>query len=211
MSALVALLQTPLLRVWGAPLSAGEVAGFATGLLCVFLAGRRNILNFPVGLVNSALLLVIFWDARLFADATLQILFIALGLQGWWRWARAEAQAEGPVRWLTPRGRALAVLAATLLVLALLPLLTLAKGSLPVFDATITGLSVVAQVLLNQRRVESWLFWIAVDLVSIPVYAAKGLPLIALLYAVFLALACQGAWAWRAQALRGRAHRDQVS
>lgn len=178
----------------------GELLGFLSGLACVWLAGRGNILNFPVGLLNSALLLLLFWDARLFADASLQILFIGLGLQGWWRWARAKRTVEGPVRWLSRRGRWLSLIAAAALIGLLVPLLTLARGSLPLFDASITGLSVVAQVLLNLRRAESWLYWIAVDAVSVPVYASKGLWLIALLYLVFLGMAVGGARAWRREA-----------
>jgi nicotinamide mononucleotide transporter len=82
----------------------------------------------------------------------------------------------------------------------ILPVLGWARGSVPVFDATITALSVVAQVMLNTRRVESWYVWVLVDLVSVPVYVVKGLYLIALLYLVFLGLAVRGAWEWRREA-----------
>jgi nicotinamide mononucleotide transporter len=75
--------------------------------------------------------------------------------------------------------------------------LTLAKGSIPLLDALITALSLTAQWLLNQRKLESWIFWISVDLVSIPVYAYKQLYLIALLYGVFLGLAILGYRQWR--------------
>ena len=62
--------------------------------------------------------------------------------------------------------------------------------------ATPSGVTVV-QWLLNQRKLESWIFWISVDLVSIPVYAYKQLYLIALLYGVFLGLAILGYRQWR--------------
>jgi nicotinamide mononucleotide transporter len=200
MSSLVLWMNQPLLLLWGYTMSWGEAAGFVTGLWCVWLASRGHILNFPVGIVNSALLLLVFVEARLFADAALQILFITLGVEGWWRWTRAVREAEGPVRHLSPRATAVSLLFVLLLVGALLPVLSWARGSVPVFDSLITALSVVAQVLLNKRRVESWYFWIAVDIVSVPVYAFKGLYLIALLYALFLGLACRGAWRWRAEA-----------
>ncbi len=201
MSTLVATLATPALTTWGYTMSWGEAAGFATGLWCVVLAARKDILNFPVGILNSALLLVTFVDARLFADATLQVLFITLGVQGWWQWYRGGTPEEAAIRSVGPRGSAIAVAAAVALSAALVPVLTWARGSVPVFDATITGLSVVAQVLLNGRKVESWYLWVAVDLLSVPVYAYKGLYLIALLYVVFLGIACRGAWDWRKAAI----------
>lgn len=196
MQELAAALNQTLFTLWGVPTSYAEVFGFATGLWCVWLAARRHILNFPVGIANSALLMFLFFEARLFADAGLQIFFIALGLIGWWQWLRGHAVRDAPVARL-PLGTtaiwALAALAATGL---LYPLLQWLKGSVPVADALITTLSIAAQCLLNQRKVESWLFWIAVDLISVPLYAYKGLYLIALLYLVFLGLACRGWWLW---------------
>lgn len=197
MKALVTLLATPALTAWGYTMSWGEAAGFATGLWCVVLAARKDILNFPVGILNSALLLLTFLNARLFADASLQVLFITLGVQGWWQWYRGVTPEESAIRSVGVRGTAIAVAAAVALSAALVPLLTWARGSVPVFDATITGLSVVAQVLLNGRKVESWYLWVAVDVLSVPVYAYKGLYLIACLYLVFLGIAARGAWDWR--------------
>jgi nicotinamide mononucleotide transporter len=190
------LLSAPIATVWGYTLGAGEAIGFLTGIACVALAARGSILNFPVGIVNSAVLLLLFAEARLFADAALQVGFVALGFAGWWRWARGERGKGAAPTWMGSRAVARSVLAAAVLVAGLLPLLAWARGSLPVFDATIAALSVIAQVHLNARRVENWGFWIAVDLISVPVYAAKGLWLVAALYVVFLALACRGAWRW---------------
>lgn len=200
MEALAAMLNTPVATVLGYGLTAGEAAGFASGLWCVWLAAQGRVLNFPVGIFNSALLLVIFGEARLFADAALQVMFILLGVEGWWRWVRAARREEGPVRHATRAEGVAAVASVAALFGLILPVLGWARGSVPVFDATITALSVVAQVMLNTRRVESWYLWVLVDLISVPVYLAKGLYLIALLYLVFLGLAVRGAWEWRREA-----------
>lgn len=188
----------------GNPLSKAEVLGFATGLACVWLTVRRHILNFPVGIANCLLLLFLFWQARLFADATLQVLFIVLGLQGWWWWAQGRKDGlpvSGLARADWPPLLALTVA----MTLALYGVLAWAKGSVPLLDALITTLSLVAQWLLNRRKRETWYFWITVDLVSIPLYAYKGLFLIALLYAVFLGLCVAGLRAWQREAKAGPA------
>jgi nicotinamide mononucleotide transporter len=75
--------------------------------------------------------------------------------------------------------------------------LGLLKGSAPPIDAAITSLSIVAQWLLNRRVLENWAWWIVIDLISIPLYLSRGLPLIAALYLVFLALCVQGFFRWR--------------
>jgi nicotinamide mononucleotide transporter len=202
---LIDALNSTAVTLLGTPLSYAESAGFATGLVCVWLTARRNIWNFPVGIANCALLLLLFVQARLFADAGLQILFIALGIRGWWQWAQGTAVAPKPITTATPRE--LAIYAATSVVLtgALFGLLTLAKGSLPIFDALITALSVVAQWLLNRKTLQNWFWWIAVDVISIPVYIHKELYLIALLYAIFLALCLFGLASWRGELQRERA------
>lgn len=199
MASLLEYLNRAAFTLWGSPMSWAEVLGFVTGLACVWLAARRHILNFPVGIANCALLCLLFWQSRLFADAGLQLVFIALGLQGWWLWARAGAAGAVPVSRLAGGALAATVAAGLGGLLGLYGLLTWAKGSVPVADACITSFSLVAQWLLNRRKLETWYFWMVVDVVSIPLYAYKGLYLIALLYVVFLGLCVLGWRAWRAE------------
>ena len=64
-------------------------------------------------------------------------------------------------------------------------------------DAVTTILSLVAQYLLCRKRIENWWFWIAADLIYVPLYLQRALPLTALLYAGFLVLCGLGLRAWR--------------
>lgn len=202
----IAWLNSPVGYVLGAPLSWAELLGFVTGLWCVALVATRNVLNFPIGIANCALLLLLFAEARLFADAGLQLVFIALGVQGWWLWLRNRGSRHEAVA-VTSAGRAelYRVLALCLiLAAALYLLLTWARGSVPVLDALIAALSLAAQWLLNRRKLEHWYFWITVDLISIPVYVYKDLYLVALLYAVYLGLCIGGLRTWRRALADGR-------
>ena len=71
------------------------------------------------------------------------------------------------------------------------------RGSAPPMDALITAMSLCAQWQLNRRQVSSWYWWIAVDLISVPLYWSRGLYLIAGLYVIFLGLCVHGLRNWQ--------------
>jgi nicotinamide mononucleotide transporter len=200
MNAIFDLLNAPMVQAWGATMSAAEVLGFATGVFCVWLTLRKNIWNFPIGIANSVLLGLLFFHSRLFADTGLQVMFIVLALLGWYQWFQSKQNHSSHivvVRTLNQQQKYLTVGAIAISVAVLYFVLTWLKGSIPLFDASITALSVVAQILLNKRYLENWWIWIVTDIISIPVYAYKGLWLVAILYIVFLVLASMGLIAWR--------------
>jgi len=109
-----------------------------------------------------------------------------------------ESTDAAPVFRATRREHLALMVAMAGLVPLLWWLLGLLKGSAPLVDSLVTSLSLAAQWLLNRRVLENWVWWIIVDLISIPLYASRGLPLIAALYVVFLALCVQGWVRWRA-------------
>jgi len=82
----VALLTGSWLQV--IPFSITEDLGFITGALTVWLTVVENIWNFPIGIANDIFFCVLFWQASLFADMGLQVLYILLGFQGWYLWLR---------------------------------------------------------------------------------------------------------------------------
>jgi nicotinamide mononucleotide transporter len=194
----LAWLTHPVLVLAGMPMSWGDIAGFATGIACVWLAARANIWNFHFGILNAAILGLVFVQQRLFADASLQVVFIVLNTRGLQAWRAGQQVSESAPVFRTTR-RELATM--LLLVAGMVPLLWwllgLMKGSAPLIDALVTSLSIVAQWLLNRRVLENWIWWIVVDLISIPLYVSRGLPLIAALYVVFLLICCQGYVRWR--------------
>jgi len=178
-------------------LTIGDVLGFATGLLCVWLTAKASIWNFAWGIVNSLILGLVFLDQRLFADSALQVVFIALSIQGWWQWkVRGNPMANG-FRGTTWREQAILLAIAIVMAWSMWLILVELRGSAPPLDALITALSLCAQWQLNRRQVSSWYWWIAVDLISVPLYWSRGLYLIACLYVVFLALCVYGLRNWQ--------------
>jgi nicotinamide mononucleotide transporter len=176
-----------------------ELVGFATGLACVFLAARRNIWNFPIGLANNVAFLALFASAGLYAAAGLQVVYGALAIHGWVRWGRRvehdrEYIARTPVthvKWL-----ALAFLAMGAAIAWVL--MTFTDSSVAIADASTTSASLVAQYLLNRKRIESWFVWIAVDVAFVALAIASGLWITAGLYLVFIVLCVYGYRSWRA-------------
>lgn len=175
-----------------------EILGFATGAASVWLTVKSRISNFPVGIANSAFFLVLFSTSRLWADSALQVVYIVLGFVGWWQWLHG-----GPRRssLLVSRSPKWAFIAATAFIgfgtWGLTVVLEHARDIAPFWDALTTCLSLVAQTLLNWKKIENWWFWIAADLIYIPLYAVKRLDLTAIVYVLFLSLCFAGLSQWR--------------
>lgn len=179
-----------------------EIAGFATGAVCVWLVVRRNIWNFPVGIANNLLFIWLFAQAGLYADAGLQVVYIVLAAMGWYWWLRGGREHDGlEVRFTSPGMLAACVVAVIALTAAIQwGLDRYTNSTVAGWDAVTTSLSLVAQFMLSRKWIENWWFWIAADLIYIPLYASKGLWITAALYAVFLAMCVAGLFQWRAAA-----------
>ena len=174
-----------------------EIAGFVTGALSVWLAVRQNPWNWPFGVANAVCFLVLFWQARLFGDMALQLLFIAICLLGWYRWLFGGA-GHAPLRVtrITALG-ALGYAGAGAIATALFtPYLRSVGDASPFLDALTTVLSVEAQFLMTRKVIEHWWVWMAADVIYIWLYASRHLYLTSLLYVVFFAMCVVGLREW---------------
>lgn len=179
------------------PPSVTESLGFVTGALCVYLVVKENVWNFPIGIANSAFFLVLFAGARLYGDAALQIIYIALGVQGWYLWLRG-GENRTPLKVERAARRLLAGVAAFVVVgtIGLTFFFRYVNDSAPFLDAFTTILSLGAQYLLNRKAVENWWLWMTADVVYIYLYFVRELQLTAVLYFVFLCLCVAGLRSW---------------
>ena len=168
--------------------------GFANIILLVF----RSVWNYPFGILMVLLYAFVFHDAKLYSDALLQIFFLIVQIYGWWHWTRIKAEAgEIVVERLSLRSIALLGGASAVAIYCWGYMMhRLTDASYPWWDASIAILSVVAQILLARRYVENWAVWILVDIISIGVYAAKGLWPTLGLYIAFLIIATWGLIDW---------------
>jgi len=176
-----------------------EALGFITGALCVWLLARQIIWNWPIGIANNALYLIVFLRSGLYGDAGLQLVYMLLGAYGWWTWLRATpGQAELPVTrasggtwaWLIPATGVAAIALAFFLA-------RFTDSTVPGWDGSTTALSLAAIFGQSRKYVESWWMWIAADVIYIPLYIYKNLWLTSVLYLVYLILCVIGLREWR--------------
>lgn len=178
-------------------MTALEIAANLAATLSILLASRNSVHTWWTGIVGCVLFAWLFFEARLYADVTLQIVFIATSFVGWWFWVRGRAGSAPPIRRAPPAllaAMAAASVAVTAGYGALLHLFTDAFA--PFVDSAVLVLSLVAQLLLVRRMVETWAVWILVDTIAVPLFLSRGLYLTAALYALYWVNAFYGAWRW---------------
>ena len=177
-----------------------EITAAVLGLANVWLLARQSIWNWPLGIATTALYFVVFLRSGLYGDAGLQIVFVLLNAFGWWYWIQRPLQEQPELLvvriafptwcWLLP-GTVVGAIVLTLF------LGRFTDSKVPQWDGLTTSLSLAATYGQTKKLLESWWFWIAADLIYIPLYFYKDLWPTSLLYVVFLALCVAGLRNWR--------------
>jgi nicotinamide mononucleotide transporter len=184
-------------------MSTWEIIGTLLGIVGVWLMIRQNVWGWPIGLVQVAVYAWVFFGAKLYSDAILQVFFFAIQAYGWWHWLHGDPRerrrrSELPVTRLRPAAImrwAIAGAVATAVWGEFMRRTT--DAALPHWDAFILMFSLIAQWLQAQKRLENWAGWMLVNVVAVGVYWAKDLRLTAGLYVVFFGMAAMGHLAWR--------------
>ncbi|TCN86335.1 nicotinamide riboside transporter PnuC [Shewanella fodinae] len=204
-----------------------EAVGTLFGLLCIWLASQEKTINYLFGLINVSLFAVIFFQIQLYGLLLLQLFFFCANVYGWYAWTHPTGRQGQPlqVRWLARQKLILTAVAVSIAVAALAVFIdpvffSLARWSVaglnllglsvslpelqpdpfPMWDAMVTVLSVVAQVLMTRKYVENWILWVLINMISIGIYAAQGVYAMAIEYTILLFIAANGTREWMATA-----------
>jgi nicotinamide mononucleotide transporter len=179
-----------------------EIAANAFNAASIVLAARNSVHTWWTGILGCALFTVVFVEARLYADVTLQIFFIASCLAGWWSWLHGDHGAALPITRTSARGFTILATCACLAAAAYAGLLhRFTNAASPGPDSIVLTFSVLGQLLLVRRKYESWWCWLIVNTIAIPLYASRGLRLTALLYVLFWVNGVVALRSWRRVAL----------
>ena len=197
------------------------------GVLSVFYAKKENILVFPTGIISTALYVYLLVQWSLYGDLIINIYYTLMSVYGWYMWSRIvdDKQHHLPISTTNTSEKLKAFgifLFTSIFVIAVyrhynvMPnhlnftesvdyaVTNLTAGNLedfrkttPFLDTFTTGIFFAGMWLMANKKIENWLFWIAGNLVSIPLYFVKGYGFTGIQYAIFLFLAFQGYYAWK--------------
>ena len=169
------------------------------GAISVYLSAREKIWSWPTAIVNVGLYIIVFRRTGLYSDMGLQVVYLVLSIYGWYEWLYGgKNRSTLRVSRASAREWLIAIPVAVLFWLGLARYTATLPGvALPHLDAGLTTVSLVAQWMMTRKILENWMLWIAADIVYVPMYVYKGLPVTAALYAIFLALAVLGLRSWR--------------
>jgi nicotinamide mononucleotide transporter len=180
-----------------------ELAGFLTGALCVWLLIQQNIWNWPIGIANNIVYVIVFYKSGLYADSGLQFVYMAIAFYGWWNWlhggvnhSELKANRASASALFGYAGVAAATTALLYWILRHTP------STVPFADGLTTALFLTAQFMMSRKLVENWWFWIIGDVLVIGLYVYKNLYLTSALYVVFLAMSIAGLVEWQRAARR---------
>lgn len=181
-------------------MSLWEIVGTVLGVIGVWLMIRQNVWGWPVGLVQVAAYAWVFFGAKLYSDAILQVCFFAIQAYGWWHWLRGGSKETPlPVTRLSTTAIAAWIAVGALLSVGWGTLMhRTTDAALPYWDAFILVVSLIAQWLQARKVLDNWIGWLVVNTVAIGVYWAKDLRLTSSLYLVFCGMALWGWREWRA-------------
>lgn len=172
-----------------------ELFAVFTSYVCTFLCVMQTRTNYIWGIVTVALYCKVFYDGALYASAATQVYLSGAIIYGWFRW-KSDATPR-PVRTLPWRLSGIYFFSTMAVYFGAVFVTSLFGGSLPFMDSAILALTILAQFLLDNKRLENWYVWIAVNLMSIALYWQSGLYLVVFQYVIFLANTLFGLYMWR--------------
>lgn len=174
-----------------------EIIATVLTVACVLLAVKRNIWTYPIGIVGTVLFFFVFWNAQLYSSAYLQVFFTFVQFYGWWFWLYGDKGSKPRITTTPLYVLGAAVFVTVLGAFSLSTVMTAVGAQMALLDSGIFVLSVIAQFMLDRKKIETWIMWAIVNVISIYVYREQGLIVTALLYLGLLFNTAWGYYEWR--------------
>ena len=196
---------------WGYPVSYMECFGLISGAIAVMLSAMANVWNWPIGIIYVILSFFLFYQVQLYPDMFLQVFFFVTNVMGWWRWTHPRPYEEDrkhelKVSFMKPSeimlGSAVGLGGTILLgffasnLHEFFPNIFTQPSAAPFLDSFITVMSVITTFYMIEKKIESWIIWIVVDVVATYLYFVRDIKLYSLLYFAFCFIAAFGLWNW---------------
>lgn len=183
-----------------------ELVAVIFGIASVWYARKENILVFPFGILSVLLFIYIFFAGKMYANTGINIVYLLTNAYGWYNWSRKRNNKHVvKITKNTTKQNVLIILFAVVFYVGVLFLLRwynradldYLQSSKAWMDAMNSSIFLCATILMTVKKLENWYFWIAGDVISIPIFLAQGFYFTGFQYAVFLVLALSGLKEWR--------------
>lgn len=175
-----------------------EGLAVSTGLASVWFSVKERIWVYPIGLISVSIYVYLSFIYGIYADMGINIYYVLMSIYGWYRWL--QPSESGAAKEITRNSGKEWLLSIVLLLLSWVILFVILQrftdSEIPLWDSLTTSLAIVGMWLMAEKKVEHWLFWIATDLLSIPLYYYKNLLLTSGQFFVFTILAVIGWLQW---------------
>lgn len=180
-----------------------EYIAVFTGIASVWYSRAENILVYPVGLFNTIIYIYISVKGQLFGEATVNLYYTIMNVYGWIVWAKRNEQRQHVLQitfsdrrfWITQLLFFGALYLVIYFALAYLKR-EFSPGAIPWADAFASSTAFTGMWLMTRKKVESWYWWIATNIASIPLYFVKHYVFTSVYYLVLLILAVSGLFEW---------------
>ena len=178
-----------------------ELFAVTMNILSVIYAKRNSILVYPTGLIGTGIFVYILYNFSLLGDMIINFYFVLMSIYGWYYWAQKK---DGET--LNKVSRTSTNEYYFILMLGIISLVSIYfiynyydkwNSWTAYVDNVTTAIFFIAMYLMARRKVESWIFWIIGDMITIPLYFYKGLTISSIQYLIFLILAILGYISWK--------------
>lgn len=171
-----------------------EAFAVFTSYWCTYLCVKERRVNYPLGAVSNVAYAILFIQGGLLASAALTAFLAPYLVYGWFRWGKDKAAR--PVTRVEPKMIPVYLGVTALGYIGVQAILTSLGTTLPLLDTGILVLSLLAQLLLDNKKIETWGVWVIVNVLAIYTYFTAGLFLVSFQYLFFLANTLYGAYCW---------------
>ena len=178
-----------------------EFLAFSFGIISVIYAKKENILVYPTGIICTVITVYILYKAQYFGDMMMNIYYSLMSIYGWWNWSRI--QNDKYLLKITrfsknDLGLTVFLFLLTITITYAVYTFNLTEIKIPNYiDMFTSGIFFTAMWLMANKKLESWMFWIIGDIITVPLYAYRGLGMLSLQYIIFTILAIQGYIEWK--------------
>ena len=178
-----------------------EAIAFVFGIASVWYAKNENILVYPTGIICTVITVYLLYINQYFGDMMMNFYYSIMSVFGWWNWSRKKGDSTAvPISRTNFREKiiGLGLFFLTLLVTYAVYIAFDYTIALPNYiDIVTSGIFFTAMWYMANKKIENWTLWIVGDLITIPLYAYRGLGMLSLQYLIFTVLAIYGYRSWR--------------